>query len=52
MIWMMFVNDSAAPNAETAQCKLCMKKIMHSGGTKNLWQHLDWSDTTKMNKNN
>ena len=41
IIWTIFVNDTEAANAETAQCKLCMNKIKHSGGTKNLWQHLE-----------
>ena len=41
MTWTMFVNDNAADNAETAQFKLCTQKIKHSGGTKNLWQHLE-----------
>ena len=41
VIWTAFGNDGAGANDDTAQCKLCMKKVKHSGNTKNLWQHYE-----------
>ena len=40
VIWTTFGNDGAAANDDTAQCKLCMKKVKHSGNTKNVYPGL------------
>ena len=50
VIWTAFGNDGAAANDDTAQCKLCMKEVKHSGNTKNLWQHYERHHKDEYNK--